>query len=84
VPNRRDALKGLGALGASVLLRIDAGAQGEDLIVAGQRVELRVASISPRTVRISVIPRVERPASMPTAASSRSPSNAVRFRPAAP
>ena len=58
MPNRRDALKGLGALGASVLLRIDAGAQGEDLIVAGQRVELRVASISPRTVRISVIPRV--------------------------
>ena len=57
MPNRRDALKGLGAIGASVLLRIDAGAQGEDLIVAGQPVELRVASVSPHTVRLSVSPR---------------------------
>ena len=55
MPNRRDALKGLGALGASVLLRIDTDAQGEGLIVAGQRVELRVADVS-HTVRISIVP----------------------------
>ena len=57
MPNRRDALKGFGALGATVLLRLDTGAQGEDLIVAGQPVELRVASVSPHTVRVSVGPR---------------------------
>ena len=57
MPNRRDALKGLGALGATVLLRIDAGAQGEDLVVAGKPVELRIASVSPQTVRVSVVPR---------------------------
>jgi alpha-glucosidase (family GH31 glycosyl hydrolase) len=56
VPSRRDALKGFGALGATVLLRIDTGAQGGDLIVAGQPVELRVASVSPHTVRVSVVP----------------------------
>jgi alpha-glucosidase len=58
VPNRRDALKGFGALGATLLLRLDTGAQGEDLLVAGQPVELRVASVSPHTVRVSVVPRV--------------------------
>jgi hypothetical protein len=52
VPNSRDALKGLGALGATVLLRIDAGAQGEDLVVAGKPVELRIASVSPLEVRV--------------------------------
>src|SRR4051794_39340594 len=54
---RREALQGIGLAGAAVLLRIDTDAQGQPLTIAGQAVELRVASISPVTVRISVLPR---------------------------
>ena len=57
MPSRRDALKGLGAAGAALLLRIDSDAQGQALVVAGQPVELRIASISPRTIRVSLLPR---------------------------
>ncbi|HET7698181.1 MAG TPA: TIM-barrel domain-containing protein [Vicinamibacterales bacterium] len=71
MPNRRDALKGLGTFGATLLLRLDTGAQGEDLVVAGQPVELRVASVSPHTVRVSVVPR--RPAAPGAAASGLNP-----------
>src|SRR6188508_2378353 len=54
---RREAMQGLGAAGAAMLLRIDTDAQGQPLTIAGQAVELRVASLSPVTVRISVLPR---------------------------
>jgi alpha-glucosidase (family GH31 glycosyl hydrolase) len=62
--SRRDVLKGLGAMGAALVLRADADAQGQDLVVAGQPVELRVASISPQTVRISIVPRGPAPVAL--------------------
>src|SRR3954452_2728668 len=55
--SRRDALRGLGVVGAATILRIDTDAQGQELTVAGQPVELRLASVSPSTVRVSVLPR---------------------------
>src|SRR3954454_11241318 len=55
--SRRDVLRGLGIAGAGLVLRIDTDAQGQDLVVAGQPAELRVTSISPVTLRISVVPR---------------------------
>ena len=54
---RRQALKGLGAAGAALVLRIDADAQGEPLSIAGQPVELRLASLSANTLRFSVLPK---------------------------
>jgi alpha-glucosidase (family GH31 glycosyl hydrolase) len=57
VPSRRDVLKALGAGGAGLILRTDTNAQGQDLVVAGQPVELRITSISPATLRISLLPR---------------------------
>jgi alpha-glucosidase (family GH31 glycosyl hydrolase) len=51
---RREVLKGLGA---AMLLRIDTDAQGQTLTIAGQPVELRVSSISPVTVRVSILPK---------------------------
>jgi alpha-glucosidase (family GH31 glycosyl hydrolase) len=54
---RRRALQGLGIAGAAMVLRIDTDAQGEPLTVAGQPVELRLASVSPNTVRFSVLPK---------------------------
>ena len=54
---RRDALVGLGVVGAATVLRIDADAQGQDLLVAAQPAELRISSVSPATVRVSVFPR---------------------------
>jgi alpha-glucosidase (family GH31 glycosyl hydrolase) len=54
---RRDALKVLASASAAVVLRMDADAHGQDLVVAGQPVELRVASISPTMVRVSVLPK---------------------------
>jgi alpha-glucosidase/alpha-D-xyloside xylohydrolase len=65
--SRRDVLKHLGAAGASLLLRetfIRGGAA--DIIVAGQPVEIAVASLSAATVRITVRPlRDGRPAPVP-------------------
>ncbi len=55
--SRRAAIKTLGVAGAGLILRLDADAQGRDLVVAGQPVELRIASISPHTVRVSLLPR---------------------------
>ena len=55
--NRRDAIKSLGIAGAAIALRVDADAQGTPLTVAGQPVELRLRSVSPVTVRLSVVPR---------------------------
>ena len=54
---RREAIQGLGAAGAAMLLRIDTDAQGQPLTIAGQPVELRIASISPITVRVSLLPK---------------------------
>ena len=53
---RRDALKGLGIAGAAMAMRIDTDAAGEQLAVAGQPVELRIASVSPAMVRVSIVP----------------------------
>ena len=57
--NRRDAIKSIGIAGSAALLRLDADAQGRPLTVAGRPAELRLASISRHTVRISVVPRGE-------------------------
>ena len=57
MPSRRIAIKTLGAAGAGLLLRLDSDASGQDLVVGGRAVELRIASVSARTVRISLLPR---------------------------
>src|SRR5262245_49043214 len=54
---RRGAIKGLGMAGAAMLLRIDTDGQGQPLTIAGQPVELRLAVVSPNTLRFSVLPR---------------------------
>jgi alpha-glucosidase/alpha-D-xyloside xylohydrolase len=54
---RRDALKVLASASAAVVLRIDVDATGQDLVVAGQPVELRITSVSPTMVRVSVLPK---------------------------
>jgi alpha-glucosidase (family GH31 glycosyl hydrolase) len=54
---RRDALKVLASASAAVVLRIDVDATGQDLVVAGQPVELRITSVSPAMVRVSVLPK---------------------------
>jgi alpha-glucosidase (family GH31 glycosyl hydrolase) len=56
--SRRDALKQLGALGAGIALRGPEFIRGEakDIIVAGQPVEIAVASLSASTARITVQP----------------------------
>src|SRR5262245_60466605 len=53
--SRRDALKTFGAAGAAMALRIDTGAQGEPLAVGGALVDVRLASISPATLRLSIL-----------------------------
>ena len=53
---RRKALKGLGAAGAALLFRTRADAQQRPLRVAGQDVELTLASLSPATVRLTLLP----------------------------
>ena len=55
--SRRQAVKVIGAAGAGLILRADLDAQGQDLVVAGQPVELRITAISPQTIRVSVLPR---------------------------
>ena len=47
----------LGAAGAGLVLRVTTDAQGQDLTVAGQPVELRITSLSPQTIRVSLLPR---------------------------
>jgi alpha-glucosidase len=51
---RREAFAGLGAVGAMSLLRLDTDAQGQPFTVGGQRVEVRLASLSPVTLRLTV------------------------------
>src|ERR1700750_1854462 len=53
---RRRAIQGLGVAGAAMLLRIDTDAQGQPLTVFGQPAELRLTSVSPNTIRVSVLP----------------------------
>jgi alpha-glucosidase/alpha-D-xyloside xylohydrolase len=54
---RRDALKQIGAAGAGVILaRGIIRGQSADIIVAGKPVEIAVATLSPSTVRITVLP----------------------------
>jgi alpha-glucosidase/alpha-D-xyloside xylohydrolase len=53
--NRRDALKSLGIAGAVAALRLDADAQGRPVLVAGRPVQLRLSSLSPSTIRVSVV-----------------------------
>ncbi len=55
--NRRAAIKTLAAAGAGLVLHIDSDAEGQELIVAGQPVDLRIASVSPQTIRVSVVAR---------------------------
>src|SRR3954467_9671573 len=55
--SRRDVLKGLGVAGAAAALRIDAAAQGAPFSVGGALVDVRVSSLSPATLRISVVAR---------------------------
>ena len=54
---RREALKRIGAAGAGLVVarRVIRG-QSSDIVVAGQPVEVVVSSLSPATVRISVLP----------------------------
>src|SRR5260221_14594745 len=47
----------MGVAGAAMLLRVDTDAQGQALTIGGQPVELRIASISPVTVRVSILPK---------------------------
>ena len=54
-PNRRQMLKAVGVT-AGALLQPDATAAAPRLRIAGRDVEIRVAAISDRTLRISVIP----------------------------
>src|SRR5437868_11221692 len=52
---RRKALQGIGVAGAAMVLRLDTDARGQPLTIAGKPVELRIASISPITVRVSIL-----------------------------
>lgn len=65
--SRRDVLKGFGALGAASVLPA-AVLRGQDvpIAVAGRAVEVVIASVSPATVRISILPiEAGRPAPVP-------------------
>lgn len=65
--SRRDALKQMGALGAGLALH-GGTLRGsfQDIVVAGQPVELTVASLSPSTVRLTLRPlREGRPEAVP-------------------
>src|SRR5262245_50928960 len=67
--SRRDLLKQLGTAGAGVVLaRGSLDAQGQPILVAGRPVEIVASSVSPSTVRITVLP-VEGPGGMPAGGS---------------
>ena len=69
--SRRAAITRLGSAGAGLALApaIIRGQSGP-LVVAGQPVEMIVASLSPTTIRLTVVPLSE-PARFPTMARSR-------------
>ena len=56
--SRREALKQLGVLGAGVAIgrRQLLGGQAKEIVIAGQQVEISVASLSPATARITLEP----------------------------
>jgi alpha-glucosidase (family GH31 glycosyl hydrolase) len=54
--SRRKALRGLGVATASALFRSDVAAQGSPFRFALQPVDLIVSALSPKTVRLSVVP----------------------------
>jgi alpha-glucosidase/alpha-D-xyloside xylohydrolase len=56
--SRRDTLKGLGAAGAGALLNpgLDSLGQNAGIQITGRPVELSLTSISPQTVRLSIVP----------------------------
>jgi alpha-glucosidase/alpha-D-xyloside xylohydrolase len=64
---RREALKRIGAAGAGLVLsRVTIRGRTSDIIVAGKPVEIAVAALGPRTVRITVLPlEAGRPAAVP-------------------
>jgi len=65
--NRRDVLKGLGALGAGAMFPA-AVLRGQDvpIVVAGRAVEIVIASVSATTVRIGLLPiEAGRPSPVP-------------------
>ncbi len=55
--SRRDALKRLGTVGAGLLLAGDIVlGQSGNIVIAGQPVEIVISSVSPWTIRLSVLP----------------------------
>src|SRR6185295_15543191 len=60
-PSRRDALKQLGVAGAGLVVTGTGVIRGQanDIVIAGQPVEISVLSLSPSTVRITVRPLQE-------------------------
>ena len=64
--SRRDALKQIGAASASMAFAGVLRGQTSDIVVAGKPVEIAVSSVSPTTVRITVLPIVDgKPAAVP-------------------
>jgi alpha-glucosidase (family GH31 glycosyl hydrolase) len=53
--SRRDALKGLTTAGAGALLSSSVAAQDTPLLIAGRPVELTVGTVSPETMRLSIV-----------------------------
>jgi alpha-glucosidase/alpha-D-xyloside xylohydrolase len=65
-PTRRDALKQIGAAGASLAFAGVLRGQSGDLVIGGKPVEIVVSSVSPTTVRITVLPIADgKPAAVP-------------------
>jgi alpha-glucosidase (family GH31 glycosyl hydrolase) len=54
--DRREVLKGVGAACAAVLLPHKAHAAAHALSVAGRDVEIQIASVSPHTLRLTILP----------------------------
>jgi alpha-glucosidase/alpha-D-xyloside xylohydrolase len=56
MPTRREAIHALGLTAGALLLRVDTDAAGQPITVGGRPVTLRVASISPYTLRVMLTP----------------------------
>ncbi len=55
--SRRDALKRLGAVGAGILLPCGIiRGRSEEIVIAGKPVEIGISTLSPATVRLTVLP----------------------------
>ena len=53
---RREAIQWLGATGAALAFRVDTDTAGQPITVGGRPVTLRVASLSPHTLRVTLTP----------------------------